>query len=88
MDYLLADAIVLEGRPGARETEVDVLALLAYERREGGRQPAASADGATHTGERIEARAAEYVARPPPTADAGFGVSLGIQTRCCGSMRC
>jgi hypothetical protein len=62
-----------------RETEVDVLALLAYERREGGRQPATSADGAAHTGECIEASAAEYVARPPLTADAGLGVSLRVQ---------
>ena len=56
------------------ETEVDVLALLAYERREGGRQPAPPADGASDTGERLEASAAEYVARPPLTADAAFGI--------------
>ena len=59
---------------GALETEVDVLALLAYERREGGRQPATPADGAAHMGECIEASPAQYVARPPLTADAELGV--------------
>src|SRR5215211_4958581 len=79
VDYLLADAIVFQGRPGALETEVDVFALLTYERREGGRKPATSADGAAHTGECIEASEAEYVAQPPLTADAGLGVSLRVQ---------
>ena len=71
---LLADALVLQGRPGALEAEVHVLALLAYERREGGGQPATPADGAAHTGECLEASAAEHVARPPLAADAALGV--------------
>ena len=87
MDYLLADAVVLQGCPRAREAEVDVLALLAYERREGSRQPATSTDGAAHTGECIEASATENVARPPLTPDAGLGMSLGIQTKSYGSLQ-
>jgi hypothetical protein len=74
VDDLLSYAIILQGHPRALETEVDVLALLAYEHREGVRQPATPADGAAHTGECIEASPAEYVARPPLTADAELGV--------------
>src|SRR4029450_11718919 len=79
VDDLLSNAIILQGRPRALETEVDVLTLLAYERREGGRQPTTPTDGAAHTGGCIEATAAEYVARPPLTADAALGVSPGTQ---------
>jgi hypothetical protein len=81
MDDLLADALVFQGRPRALEAEVDVLALLAHQRRKGGRQPATSTDGAADPGEGLEARAAQYIARPPPTADAALGVSLGVQGR-------
>src|SRR5215212_5259038 len=85
VDDLLADALVLQGRPRALETEVDVLALLAHERREGSGQPATPADRAAHHRKRFETGAAEYIARPPLTADAALGMSHGTQRGSCFS---
>src|SRR5215210_5328747 len=74
VDDLFPDACVSQWGPGALETEVNALALLADEGLEGGRHPAPGAGGASYPGQGLEARQAEQVARAPLAADAVLGV--------------
>ena len=69
-----SDASIFQRGPGALESEVYALALVADEGLEGGWHPAPGAGWSAYPGQGLKARPAEQVARAPLAADAVLGV--------------